>query len=78
MPARQRAGGDGRALLAHVLRLLLVLNPGGTIRVFGVSLLAVAAFAAAGLLFKRRRALFVTHAYVYRRGELDGLRAAGL
>jgi hypothetical protein len=46
--------------------------------VFGVGLLAVAALAAAGLWFKRRRAELVTHAHAYRRGELDGLRAAGL
>jgi hypothetical protein len=38
----------------------------------------VAAFAAAGLWIKRRRVRFMTHASVYRLGELDGLRAAGL
>ncbi len=53
-------------------------NPGGCIRVFGVSLLAFAAFAAAGLWFKRRREHLVAHAHGYRLGELDGLRAAGL
>jgi hypothetical protein len=53
-------------------------NPGGGIRIFGVSLLAVAAVAAAGLWFKRRREQIVTRAHPYRRGELDGLRAAGL
>jgi hypothetical protein len=53
-------------------------NPGGRIRVFGVSLLAVAAFAAAGLWFKRRREQLVAHARPYRLAELDGLRAAGL
>ena len=53
-------------------------NPGGRIRVFGVSLLAVAAFAAAGLWFKRRREHLLTHAHAYRFGELDGLRSAGL
>ena len=52
--------------------------PGGPIRVFGVGLLAVAALAAAGLWFQRRRADLVTHTHAYRRGELDGLRAAGL
>jgi hypothetical protein len=45
--------------------------------VFGVGLLAVAALAAAGLWFQRRRADLVTHTHAYRRGELDGLRAAG-
>jgi hypothetical protein len=55
-----------------------VLNAGGRIRVFGVSLLAVAAFAAAGIWFKRRREHLMTHAHMYRFGELDGLRAAGL
>jgi hypothetical protein len=53
-------------------------NPGGRIRVFGVSLLAVAAFAAAGLWLKRRREHLLMHAHAYRLGELDGLRAAGL
>jgi len=40
--------------------------------------LAVAALAAAGLWFKRRREDLVIHAHGYRRGSLDGLRAAGL
>jgi hypothetical protein len=48
------------------------------IRVFGVSLLAVAAVAAAGIWFKRRREHFLTTANGYRFGELDGLRSAGL
>ena len=54
------------------------LDPGGPIRIFGVGLLAVAAIAAAGLWFKRQREHTVILAGVYRRGELDGLRAAGL
>jgi len=41
-------------------------------------LLAVAAIAAAGLWFKQRREGFVIGRHVYRRGELEGLRAAGL
>jgi len=40
-------------------------------------LLAVAAIAAAGLWFRRREALVIRR-HAYRRGELDGLRAAGL
>jgi hypothetical protein len=40
-------------------------------------LLAVAAIAAAGLWFRRQRGHTVIGAHVYRRGELDGLRAAG-
>jgi MYXO-CTERM domain-containing protein len=64
--------------LARVTRFVCVPNPGGHIRVFGVSLLAVAAFAAAGLWLRRRREQLLTHATAYRLGELDGLRAAGL
>jgi hypothetical protein len=41
-------------------------------------LLAVAAIAAAGLWFRRQREYPMIGAHVYRRGELDGLRAAGL
>jgi hypothetical protein len=41
-------------------------------------LLAVAAIAAAGLWFRRRHEDLVIGTHAYRRGELDGLRAAGL
>jgi len=41
-------------------------------------LLAVAAIAAAGLWFRRRHEDLVIGTHTYRRGELDGLRAAGL
>jgi hypothetical protein len=64
--------------LARFLILECALNPGGPIRVFGVGLLAVAAIAAAGLWFRRQREHTVIATHVYRRGELDGLRAAGL
>jgi len=68
----------GSTHLARSLILESALNPGGPIRVFGVGLLAVAAIAAAGLWFRRQREHAVIATYVYRRGELDGLRAAGL
>lgn len=53
-------------------------NAGGTIRIFGVSLLAVAALAAAGLLWKRRQDALL--GYYLDPGDfgLDGLRRAGL
>lgn len=41
-------------------------------------MLAVAALAAAGLWLKRRRCSLLRQRDVYRPGELDGLRAAGL
>jgi len=67
--------------ITHLARFLILgngLNPGGPIRIFGVGLLAVAAIAAAGLWLKRQREHTVIATGVYRRGELDGLRAAGL
>lgn len=53
-------------------------NAGGTIRIFGVSLLAVAALAAAGLLWRRRQDSLI--AYYSDQGDvgLEGLRRAGL
>jgi hypothetical protein len=65
----------------HLARSLILQsghNQGGLIRIFGVGLLAVAAIAAAGLWFSRRHEDLVIGTHTYRRGELDGLRAAGL
>lgn len=53
-------------------------NSGGPIRIFGVSLLAVAALAAAGLLWRRRQEAIRTYFPVSRRRGLEGLRRAGL
>jgi hypothetical protein len=52
-------------------------NPGGPIRIFGVSLLAVAAVAAASLLWKRRQDELIAYFEVDDR-RLDSLRSAGL
>ena len=49
----------------------------GAIRIFGVSLLAVAALAAAGLLWKRRREELLAHVSVPRERDLEELRQAG-
>jgi len=49
----------------------------GAIRIFGVSLLAVAALAAAGLLWKRRREELLAHVSVPREKDLEELRQAG-
>lgn len=53
-------------------------NAGGTIRIFGVSLLAVAALAAAGLLWKRRQDAMLDYFPDQGDSGLDGLRRAGL
>ncbi len=50
---------------------------GGPIRIFGVSLLAVAALAAAGLLWKRRREELLAHVSLPRERDLEELRQAG-
>ncbi len=53
-------------------------RPGGPIRVFGVGLLAVAALAAASLLWKRRREELLAVAYPEpSEDDLEELRAAG-
>jgi len=54
-------------------------NPsaGGPIRIFGVSLLAVAALAAAGLLWKRRREELLARITLPRERDLEELREAG-
>ena len=52
-------------------------GPGGPIRIFGVSLLAVAALAAAGLLWKRRREELLARISLPRERELEDLRQAG-
>jgi len=53
---------------------------GGLIRIFGVSLLAVAAVTAAGLLWNRRQEELNTYfePEAVEDARLDGLRAAGL
>ena len=53
------------------------LSPGGRIRIFGVSLLAVAALAAAGLLWKRRREELLARVSLPRERDLEELRQAG-
>ena len=53
------------------------LNPGGRIRIFGVSLLAVAALAAAGLLWKRRREELLARVSLPGERDLEDLREAG-
>jgi len=53
------------------------LNRGGRIRIFGVSLLAVAALAAAGLLWKRRREELLARVSLPRDRDLEELREAG-
>jgi len=50
----------------------------GTIRIFGVSLLAVAALAAARLLWKRREEELLDRLEMAEAGELEELRVAGL
>ena len=52
-------------------------SPGGRIRIFGVSLLAVAALAAAGLLWKRRREELLARVSLPRERDLEELREAG-
>jgi len=52
-------------------------NRGGPIRIFGVSLLAVAALAAAGLLWKRRREELLARVSVPGDRDLEDLREAG-
>jgi len=52
-------------------------SQGGAIRIFGVSLLAVAALAAAGLLWKRRREELLARISVPRERDLEDLRQAG-
>lgn len=52
-------------------------GPGGTIRIFGVGLLAVAALAAAGLLWKRRREELLAQISLPRERDLEELRQAG-
>jgi hypothetical protein len=52
-------------------------SPGGPIRIFGVSLLAIAALAAAGLLWKRRRDELLTRVSLPRERDLEELREAG-
>jgi len=64
--------------LARAYKLADAPSPGGPIRVFGVGLLAVAAIAAAGFWFKRRRESLLIPAHGHRKGDLDGLRSAGL
>ncbi|MEK7667625.1 MAG: hypothetical protein AAB409_03155, partial [Gemmatimonadota bacterium] len=64
--------------IAELYRLSHAHSPGGLIGIFGGGLLAVAALAAAGLWFKRRRESLLTRGSAYWLGELDGLRAAGL
>jgi len=49
----------------------------GAIRIFGVSLLAVAALAAAGLLWKRRREELLAQVSLPRERDLEDLRQAG-
>ena len=49
----------------------------GAIRIFGVSLLAVAALAAAGLLWKRRREELLARVSLPRERDLEDLRQAG-
>ncbi len=51
--------------------------PGGNIRIFGVSLLAVAALAAAGLLWKRRREELLERVSLPGDRDLEELREAG-
>ena len=53
-------------------------NAGGTIRIFGVSLLAVAALAAASLLWKRRQDAMLDYFPDQGDNDLEGLRRAGL
>jgi len=52
-------------------------SQGGAIRIFGVSLLAVAALAAAGLLWKRRREELLARVSLPRERDLEDLRQAG-
>jgi hypothetical protein len=52
-------------------------NAGGSIRFFGVGLLAVAAFAAAGLLWKRRQDVLEYYLPEASDDRLEALRAAG-
>jgi hypothetical protein len=52
-------------------------TPGGHIRIFGVGLLAVAALAAAGLLWKRRREELLERVSLPEDRDLEELRAAG-
>lgn len=53
-------------------------NAGETIRIFGVGLLAVAAFAAAGLIWKRRSDVLDTYLPEASDDRLEALRYAGL
>lgn len=52
-------------------------GPGGRIRIFGVGLLAVAALAAAGLLWKRRREELLERVSLPVDRDLEELREAG-
>lgn len=52
-------------------------NAGGSIRIFGVGLLAVAAFAAAGLIWKRRQDVLDYYLPVASDDRLEALRSAG-
>ncbi|OYV72020.1 MAG: hypothetical protein B7Z72_05685 [Gemmatimonadetes bacterium 21-71-4] len=52
-------------------------RPGGRIRIFGVSLLAVAALAAAGLLWKRRREELLERVSLPGDRDLEELRESG-
>jgi len=55
----------------------MIPNAGGSIRFFGVGLLAVAAFAAAGLLWKRRQEVLEYYLPEASDDRLEALRAAG-
>jgi hypothetical protein len=74
--ARDRQGFVELLLLRGCLDLY-ELSPGGRIRIFGVSLLAVAALAAAGLLWKRRREELLARISLPRERDLEELRQAG-
>jgi hypothetical protein len=63
--------------LAALIRLHVRANKEVAIRMFGVSLLAVAALAAARLLWKRRQGELLSYLEVTD-GRLEDLRAAGL
>lgn len=53
-------------------------NAGGPIRIFGVGLLAVAAVAAAGLIWKRRQEVIEYYLPEASDDRLEALRYAGL